>query len=39
MKVKIIMLSKQKEYELIANLSGLGEIPLKFAYLDEGAQN
>jgi uncharacterized SAM-dependent methyltransferase len=33
------MLSKQQEYELIANLSGLGEIPLKFAYLDDGAQN
>lgn len=33
------MLSKQQEYELITNLSSLGEIPLKFAYLDDGSQN
>ncbi len=33
------MLSKKQEYELITSIKGRGEIPLKFAYLGDGAKN
>ncbi len=33
------MLTKKQQYELIASIKGRGEIPLKFAYLGEGAKN
>lgn len=32
------MLSKKQEYELITSIKGRGEIPLKFAYIGEGAK-
>jgi uncharacterized SAM-dependent methyltransferase len=33
------MLTKRQEAELVTAIQGRGEIPLKFAYLGEGAQN
>ncbi len=33
------MLTKRQEFELITAIKGRGEIPLKFAYLGEGAKN
>jgi uncharacterized SAM-dependent methyltransferase len=32
------MLSQKQEYELITSIKGRGEIPLKFAYIGEGAK-
>lgn len=32
------MLTKKQEYELITSIKGRGEIPLKFAYIGEGAK-
>lgn len=31
-------ITKKQQYELLASISGRGEIPVKFVYLDEGAQ-
>ena len=33
------MFSKKQEFELLTAIKGRGEIPLKFAYLGEGAYN
>ena len=33
------ILTKKQRYELITSIKGRGEIPLKFAYLGEGASN
>ncbi|NCP72105.1 L-histidine N(alpha)-methyltransferase [archaeon] len=33
------MLSQKQEFELITSIKATGEIPLKFAYLDKGAEN
>jgi uncharacterized SAM-dependent methyltransferase len=33
------MFAKKQQYELITSIKGRGEIPLKFAYLGEGAKN
>ncbi len=33
------MFTKKQQYELITSIKGRGEIPLKFAYLGDGAKN
>ena len=33
------MLTRKQEFELITAIKGRGEIPLKFAYLGDGAKN
>ena len=33
-----MILSKSQQYELLASISARGEMPLKFVYLEKGAQ-
>ena len=33
------MLTKRQEAELVTSIQGRGEVPLKFSYLGDGAQN